>query len=171
MMSVLRSCLSASGTIVIGVLAVGAALLYSSMQYSACWAISEGLGALLGQDTSLEEDVERRKFLKEYAARYNEENQLPMVMDDETVLTSVSALGTTFIINISMPLVEEELDAAGMKEFTRILMQERSELAAEACQSELEGMLLEAGFNVRFAYSAGDQGRVGAVLLRPEDCG
>ena len=49
-------------------------------------------------------------------------------------------------------------------------MADRSGMVTEACVGDLEGGLLQAGYNVRFSYHTSDMSVIGSLLLTPSDC-
>ena len=145
------------------VLLVGCIALYGGIQYAGCWAIGEGIGSALRSDEAPPSDTD---WLVDYAERYTEAHHLPMAVDDNVEIVSVSALDMTFTIHyrlLALSLADQQTISTG-------LAAERAEMAEGACAGDLEGNLLRAGYNVRFAYHASDMRDLGSLLFRPQDC-
>ena len=95
-----------------------------------------------------------------------------MVMDgDGTALVSVTSVSKTVTFTYQIP--DPQLGRPTheqRREFMNTLRQERPSAVEEACSDQLESMLLEAGLNVRLAFSTGPMETLGSILITPEDC-
>ena len=145
------------------VLVVSCMALYGGIQYAGCWALGEGIGSALRSDEVPRSDTD---WLADYTERYAEAHHLPMVVDDGVEIARVSALDMTFTIHYRLV----SLSPADQQTISTGLAAERAEMAEEACTGDLEGNLLRAGYNVRFAYHASDMRDLGSLLFRPQDC-